>query len=193
MTKAPIRREISVYLLRDLLSYDQYTGEFRWIARKPEHFEGRAKVRSPKNLANNFNSRFAGKVAGSLTSEGYLSVGIFGLSYLGHRLAFAIVKGYWPAEEIDHINGQTSDNTWKNLRPVPHIVNCKNQRRKGAKSSGVVGVDFHAKSQKWRARISDGGKVITIGSFQSLADAAAARKVAERKYGFHPNHGKIAA
>ena len=37
------------------------------------------------------------------------------------------------------------------------------------------------------------GRMIYIGTFEQKDDAIKARKKAEQKYGFHPNHGKSPA
>ena len=49
-------------------------------------------------------------------------------------------------------------------------------------SSGVCGVNWHKASQKWVARIQVKGKQLSIGYFDHLEDAIAARKEAEEKY-----------
>ena len=51
-------------------------------------------------------------------------------------------------------------------------------------SSGVRGVHWNNRDQKWCAQITIKGKLINLGRFISLEQAAAARKRAEQKYGF---------
>ena len=58
-----------------------------------------------------------------------------------------------------------------------------------ANTSGVTGVCFSKKGNKWFARIRLDGKSKHLGSFADKQDAIEARKDAEIKYGFHPNHG----
>ena len=52
-------------------------------------------------------------------------------------------------------------------------------------TSGVRGVDWVKKQQKWRARIRFKGKEIHLGLFSTLEAAAKARALAEEKY-FQP-------
>ena len=46
--------------------------------------------------------------------------------------------------------------------------------------------------EKWAAAIYVNGKLIYLGGYKKIFDAACARKSAERKYGFHLNHGRKA-
>jgi len=46
---------------------------------------------------------------------------------------------------------------------------------------------------RWRASISVANRQRYLGTFDYLAEAVEARKAAEVKYGFHPNHGRVAA
>ena len=49
-------------------------------------------------------------------------------------------------------------------------------------TSGVTGVDWSKKYQKWRARICVNKKEIHLGQFEEFDKAVAARKEAENKY-----------
>ena len=43
---------------------------------------------------------------------------------------------------------------------------------------------------KWHAQIGVKGKRVSLGHFDIIEDAIAARKAAEQTYGYHRNHGK---
>jgi hypothetical protein len=55
--------------------------------------------------------------------------------------------------------------------------------------TGVSGVIFVKKSKKFIARIAVEGKKKYIGQYDTLEQAAEARKAAEIKHGYHKNHG----
>ena len=56
------------------------------------------------------------KHADILADDGYRYVEIDGVRYRADELAFLFVTGKWPEGEIEHINGDRSDNRWENLR-----------------------------------------------------------------------------
>lgn len=158
--------------LTELLSYDKNTGVFVWAVDKT-------------------NKAKKGAVAGSNAGDGYLQVRIDGKSYYQHRLAWFYVHGEWPEKEIDHINGDRSDNRIKNLRCVSKRGNARNRVMHPRNKSGVVGVHWDKKSNKWAAQIANGEKTEHLGLFDDLDSAALARQAAEKRLGYHNNHGRM--
>ncbi len=124
----------------------------------------------------------AGTIAGSLSSSGHIQIRIDGKPYLAHRLIFFMVTGRWPEGEIDHINGDPSDNRWSNLREATHAENGRNLRKMSHNTSGVPGVSWYARLGKWQAQIQVNRKKIHLGYFTDFEDAVAARRAAEIKY-----------
>lgn len=129
-------------------------------------------------------------IAGSLQAKGYIHICINYKIYLAHRLAFLYMTGRLPEHHVDHINGIRNDNSWANLRDVPRALNAKNRAKSRNNPSGINGVTSQGASGKWRAVIRVNRKAIHLGYFTELTDAVTARKVAEKLYGFHPNHGR---
>lgn len=76
--------------------------------------------------------------------------------------------------EVDHINGDTTDNRRENLRLATRSQNCKNirQRHIETRASKFKGVTFCKQTQKWRASISDGKKYRQLGRFATEVEAA---------------------
>lgn len=156
----------------EILSYDKDTGIFTWITR-----------RSLRVLA--------GHVAGSVSKrDGYNRIFIDGKSYLAHRLAWLIVNGSFPTQEIDHIDHNRSNNKWANIRLAGKVENMRNTSKKRNNTSGFNGVYWHKESGKWAAQIKIAGKNKRIGLFDTKEGAVAVRQVANCEHGFHELHGR---
>lgn len=121
-----------------------------------------------------------GQFAGSITGTGYRLIGVGGSYYNEHRLVWLYVHGQFPAlgTEIDHINGDRSDNRIENLRVVTRRVNIANAAIRNDNACGVRGVYFEKQCRKWRARIKFNNKHIDLGFFTSIEDAKRARQQA---------------
>lgn len=167
--------------LRQLLDYCPESGTLIWLERTPDMF-GRVQD------CLRWNTCFAGRVAGSIGALGYLHLSVFDHKLYGHRVAWALACGDWPDGEIDHINGDRSDNRFGNLRCVSHETNLRNMRLNPRSSSGCVGVYLH-ENGRFRAIIGGKGHRRNLGYFDTLEEAANARKAAERRMGYHCNHG----
>jgi len=142
-------------------------------------------------IAKAWNAQFAGKACCyKKLPNGYLVGSIMNKTYYAHRVVYALGMGKWPESQIDHINGIRSDNRFSNLRAVTQMENSRNMRRSKANKSGVTGVFWNKGHQKWTAHIRAQKQSRWLGNFARREDAIAARKAAERKYGFHPNHGR---
>jgi len=128
------------------------------------------------------------KPAGTINDQGYRQISVSGKNYKAHRLIWLYVHGRWP-NEVDHIDHDQLNNRIENLREVTHRDNMLNLSIPKNNSSGVVGVSWNKSHKKWRAQIRVNGKMVYLGGFTLKEDAIKARKEAERKYGFHPNHG----
>lgn len=146
---------ISQDRLQHLLTYDKVTGEFKW--KNPT--SNRVKV---------------GSIAGSVT-KGYRSVGLDGVQYLLHRLAYLYITGEWP-DTIDHINGNGLDNSWSNLRNCSHAANHQNKKVKGYYWAEYAG--------KFRVQLKVLGKHVVSSYANSEEEAARMYKEAKKKY--HP-------
>lgn len=176
-----MKKTMEAETARDILDYDPETGLFTWKIRPLKYFRDEWHFKS-------WNTKMAGKPAMMVNrSNGYKATTIFGVPWLAHRVAWLIHYGYLP-DEIDHINGDRTDNRITNLRSVTRKENLRNLTIPVTNSSGVVGVFLHKKSGRWYTRI---GKTY-LGMFPSFEEAVAVRKEAEKAHGYHPNHGKQA-
>ena len=148
--------------LKTLLRYDSDTGHIYWIA------PGKGKIKK--------------KPAGTKLYSGYIGVLINGKRYQAHRLAWALHTGDWPADQIDHINGDKTDNRICNLREATNAQNGKNVKLSKLNKTGFPGVSWYPTHKKYRVYIKCNHKSIYLGSYEKLEDAVAARRAAEDKY-----------
>lgn len=170
--------------LLKLLRYEPSTGKLFWHPRPitlfaDQDWEARSK----------WNTRYAHQEAFTATRGGYRCGAIFGVNYQAHRIIWVMVTGRCDPEiEVDHENGNRSDNRWSNLRLVTPTGNRRNAAVPRHNTSGVIGVGLHR--GKWRAHITVNRRQVHIGEFVRFSDAVRARRDAEPQYGFHSNHGR---
>lgn len=149
--------------VRELFNYDSHTGLLsRRVSRK---------IKNPSTKI------------GWKTKEGYLRLSIDKRCYYAHRIIWLWITGYWPNNEIDHINCQHDDNRIVNLREVDSRMNKENLR--GPRSDnkcGLLGVHLRNDTNKYEAKIKAGDKRISLGSFKNKEDAYNAYLSAKRKH-----------
>lgn len=156
-----------------LFGYDDKSGSLLWLKNKPK--------------------RKAGDKAGNVNHSGKyitLHVTVSGVKkrYLAHRIVWEMHNGQIPDGMcIDHIDGNGLNNKLSNLRVTTLSGNQRNSRIPKNNSTGIVGV--YPKKNGWCVQTA--GKY--TGYFSDFFDACCARKSAERKLGFHENHGRKAA
>lgn len=171
-----------------LLTYDPNEGKLFWRNRTLDTFLPVGK-RSPEHMMGIWDSRFAGKEAGGLHS-GYVRLMIDGVHYMVHRIIWKMVYGTDP-DQIDHIDGDRSNNRLSNLRDVSHQVNAKNRKLYENNKTGLSGVSYHERDEVWQVRIGVGeGEEIHIGNFKLWGEAVAARLAAQTVLDYHQNHGR---
>lgn len=117
--------------------------------------------------------------------QGYVRACVDGVLYYAHRLAWLHHHGEWPAEQLDHINGDRQDNRIANLRLASQLENHQNRKLQRNNVSGHPGVYFE--KGRWRARIKVQQKYRHLGTFDTFEEARAARIFAkEAMHQFNP-------
>lgn len=166
--------------LKELISYDPHSG---LITQRP-----RTEVDIPRlSRLKSWNTRYAGKVCSCISkSNGYIVVRFSGSLHLAHRLAFLYVYGFIP-EQVDHINGNKTDNRIANLRASSPSHNSTNLKILKNNTSGYHGV--YKNKSSYYVQIWKSGKCISGGSFKNIGDAIKKRKKMERELGFTSEHG----
>lgn len=158
------KNNISQEDLKRILTYNRDTGEFHW----------------------NVNSGPAkkGKRAGT-NSHGYTVIGIRGKEYRAHRLAFLYEHGWIdPNKNIDHINGNRSDNRIENLRLATYGQNAWNSRPSSIKrdeDSDWKGVRLEKRTGKWVSKITVNKKTYNLGTYLFEVEAAGAYNVCAKE------------
>lgn len=151
--------------LKQLFDYDPTTGHFTNIR---DHSRARKGTR-----------------AGSSTGHGYRRLTINGARYYEHHLAWLYMFGEWPAE-LDHHDGDRSNNAIVNLRQATRTNNCCNSERETG-ASGLKGAYLDKRVSKWYSKVQLGGQVEWLGQFDTAEDAHDAFMAAIDK-----SHGEFA-
>jgi hypothetical protein len=131
-----------------------------------------------------------GSEAGCVMTTGYIAIGLPGKLVLAHRLAWLWMTGKWPAHEIDHINGDRSDNRWCNLREATRVQNSRNGGIRSTNRTGRIGLSFDKVRSKYKAAIMVAGKTVFQKRYDTFDEAVAARSAKEKElFGdYSPGH-----
>ena len=140
---------------QEAFNYDPETGEFTWRISQ--------------------SRGYAGTRAGTTDHDGYRLLSIDGVRYKAHRVAWLITHGRWPADVIDHIDGNTGNNSLINLREASVGQNQENRHRVSSRMrnpSGYIGVRWHERHRRWYANIGYGNRQRKyLGHFATAEDA----------------------
>jgi len=157
-----MKQTISQEGLKKVFEYNQFTGDFI------------RKYTTGRNVK--------GSIGGNVIKKGYRIIRIFGHNYYAHRLAFLYMKGYFPENDVDHINMDKDNNIWGNLREVSRGCNLRNTGLSSRNTSGVKGVGIE--NGLWSASICIDGKRIRLHNFVNKDAAIMARWKLEKEYNF---------
>jgi hypothetical protein len=125
-------------------------------------------------------SSVAGSQVVSKSAHGYVRTKVDGEFIAGHRLAWALHYGEFPSLDLDHINGEKTDNRISNLREATRSQSQINRGQMRNNTSGFKGVNWNASEGKWMARCAAQGKRKHLGYFENLSDAVAAYQSAAK-------------
>ena len=126
-----------------------------------------------------------GERAGTEDVHGYRRILIDGKKYYEHHLVWFWLYEEWP-DEIDHIDGDRSNNTPDNLRICTRTENCFNAKRETGQS-GLKGAYLDKRNLQWYSKIQIGGQVKFLGNHGSAEEAHAAFMAAAELH-----HGEFA-
>jgi len=166
------RNELTPELARLYLKYDRDTGYLIWIR------------------CSGVRGKVGSRAGNIVKNRGNRIVQLLGEVYLEHRLIWFIETGKWPVGDIDHIDHNESNNSWKNLREVCRLTNNMNTSFKSNNTTGYIGVHRDSRCPGYIAEIKV-GKIRKSKKFKTVQEAAHQRTIWEKELGFHENHGII--
>lgn len=131
----------------------------------------------------------AGNEAGWL-DNGYTRLKINGISYRCHRLAFIYMLGREPIGHVDHIDNLRCNNKWDNLREDAEKVNHWNRNLQANNTSGIKGVHWDKRKERYIAQIQVHGKKKQVGAYKTVEEATTAiQAYREQVHKEFANHG----
>jgi hypothetical protein len=111
--------------VKDIINYDPLTGIFTWKVSSQRMKEGKELTSIKRTTPN---------------AKPYYRTRIYGEHIVLHRLAFIFMLDRYPEKCVDHINGNTLDNRWNNLRECSISENNVNSKLYNTNTSGHKGI-----------------------------------------------------
>lgn len=158
----------------DNINYDPVSGGFWWV-KVPRGAKADGSCGSVHKDARGYRSV-------------YIKAGKY--RYRAHRIAWYKVYGLPVPDEIDHLDGDATNNKISNLKKSDSLDNKRNRHMQKNNSSGVTGVRKSSVGRGWDVNIQVRGERIYLGYFMDFDKAASVRLQAEKEYGFTSRHGK---
>ena len=155
----------SLEYLRSRLAVDLASGNATWINATEHH------------------KRLNGLPAGTLRkgAKRYAYIKVDGLALKRSHIVFLFGTGRWPENQIDHINGDSTDDRFGNLRDVTHTQNAWNHKGRAKASPLPMGVRALA-SGRFHARIACNKQKFQFGPFDTAAEAQAVYQQKRKEY-----------
>lgn len=151
------QKKLTQKRLKEILHYDPNTGIFTWI-------------QGPMRQ----------KQAGYKNPAKCIDIRIFGRLRKAHRLAWLYIHGFFPENQIDHIDRNPLNNKIDNLREVSCQCNIRNCGNFINTSTAAKGVCWHKSGNKWRANIVINNKQKSLGLYVDFDNAVCARLAGEQ-------------
>lgn len=158
-----------------LFRYDEETGRLFW-----------------KNKSHPRSHAQIGSEVGTKRVDGRHEIIVKGHHFRTHRVIWFMANGVWPKDEIDHLDGDPSNNRLDNLREATRSENARNMRKRHNSQVCMNGVYWQKRDGRYQVYIGAGGRQKYLGYFANLDDACAARRAAEIEYGYSARHGRAA-
>ena len=154
------KKKLTQKRLKEVLFYDPKIGDFIW-----KISTGNVKI---------------GDIASCLNFYGYIRISVDGVRYKAHRLAWLYEYGYFPENDLDHIDRIKTNNRIKNLREASRSCNMRNTGNQKNNTSGIKGICFDKANNKWESRIKVNRITKHLGRYKDFNDAVCARLAGEQ-------------
>ncbi len=115
---------------------------------------------------------FVGKEAGSIKisrNRKYKRIHLAGKNFYNHSIIYYLENGIW-SNHIDHIDGNSLNNHYFNLREVTLRENHQNRDRH-LNLEKMVGTHFRKDTQRWSSKICIEGKEYYLGCYDTEFEA----------------------
>jgi len=165
---------ITAARLRAILHYEPLTGAFTWVGTKARRISNGDEAGTTRTY------RRKTPISYRFINVDYHPIG-------AHRLAWLYMTGDWPDCEIDHKDGDGTNNRWSNLRAASSFQNKCNKSRPITNRTGLKGVSICSTTKKYRATINAHRRQHSLGRFDCPAAAYLAYVVAADEF-----HGEFA-
>ena len=127
-----------------------------------------------------------GDLVGGINSRGYHKVKIKYKTHQTSHVCWCLATGSWPKNQIDHINGNQSDNRFINLREASCAENQQNRKMPSTNKIGLIGASKF--NGKYKAQITHDGVHHYLGLYGTAEDAHLAYcKAKESLHTFNPS------
>lgn len=157
---------VSLARATELFSYDPDSGVLAW-KRRPTPSCTTVQI---------------GKQVGTLSPGKCIETQIDGVRTKIHHLAWLMYCGIHPDREIDHINGDPTDNRISNLRLATRLQNMANTKKPCTNTSGVKGVSWDKSRRCWKAAVQVKGRTIHLGRYSDIHEAGAVYERAAKEH-----------
>lgn len=121
--------------------------------------------------------------------DGYRRINVLQTIYQVKDLVWLWHYGKFPAERVDHINGNPRDDRIENLRETTHSGNMRNRRMLRNNTSGETHISWHAQTRKYKVQVL----YKYLGRYATIEEAIVARDTYLSEHpelGFTARHGK---
>lgn len=166
--------------LLECFEYDKDTGILSWITRPEHHFKD-------ERTCNNWNNKKAYTPVNLHFKSNYHLIAIDGEYYGSHRIIWKLVTGNEPLL-LDHIDNDSLNNKWDNLREV--TLAQSNQNRSRTNTPYKKGVTYRKNTKRYRSQIDKDGVNYELGTYLTEDEAFAAYCTAARHlHGEYAHYG----